>query len=132
MLMGTRGARHRFMPNHLVFPGGAVERGDFDAPFKSPLPPHTRRHLEGGANPRLAQALAHAAVRELEEETGLALGRPPKLDGLEYLCRAVTPTHIPIRFNARFLIVDASRVSGTLAGSGELESLRFYTLVEAM
>ena len=26
LLMGMRGARHRFMPNRLVFPGGAVDR----------------------------------------------------------------------------------------------------------
>jgi 8-oxo-dGTP pyrophosphatase MutT (NUDIX family) len=132
VLMGMRGARHRFMPNRLVFPGGAVDRRDFDAPFKTPLLADTRRHLERGANPTLAQALAHAAVRELDEETGLTLGRPPQLDGLHYLCRAVTPPSLPIRFNARFLIVDAGRLSGTLAGSGELESLRFYPLADAL
>ena len=95
-------------------------------------PPDTRRHLERGASQRLAQALAQAAARELEEETGLALGHPPQLDGLDYLCRAVTPADFAIRFNARFLVVDASRVSGTLAGSGELEAVRFYRLAEVL
>ena len=28
MLMGMRGAKHRFMPNRLVFPGGAVDHAD--------------------------------------------------------------------------------------------------------
>jgi len=32
VLMGLRGAGHRFMPNRLVFPGGAVDRADLDAP----------------------------------------------------------------------------------------------------
>ena len=32
VLMGLRGAGHRFMPNRLVFPGGAVDPGDADAP----------------------------------------------------------------------------------------------------
>src|SRR3984957_17700770 len=60
------------------------------------------------------------------------LGDPPALDGLDYLCRAVTPPPGPVRFNARFLVVDAARVSGTLAGSGELEDLRFVDLDVAL
>jgi 8-oxo-dGTP pyrophosphatase MutT (NUDIX family) len=130
--MGMRGAKHRFMPNRLVFPGGAVDPQDAKAPVATPLDPQTRRHLERSANPRLAQALAHAAARELEEETGLSLGTPPALDGLHYLCRAVTPPASPMRFNARFLVVDAARVAGTLAGSGELENLREYDVEEAL
>lgn len=132
VLMGTRGAGHRFMPNRLVFPGGAVDRADATAPFASPLPDRTRAHLEKSAKPRLAQALAMAAARELEEETALTLGARPALDGLQYLGRAITPPVRPIRFNARFLLVDAERVSGTLAGSGELENLRFYGVEEAL
>ncbi|MBV8091913.1 MAG: NUDIX hydrolase [Acetobacteraceae bacterium] len=132
MLMGLRGAKHRFMPNRLVFPGGAVDRADFHAPFATPLPADTLRHLAKSATPELAQGLALAAARELEEETSLTLGCPPRLDGLYYLCRAVTPSSNPIRFNARFLVVDACRVSGVLAGSGELEQLRYYGLDEAL
>ncbi len=37
-----------------------------------------------------------------------------------------------MRFDARFFIVDAKAVSGTLAGSGELEGLRWYGLDEAL
>jgi 8-oxo-dGTP pyrophosphatase MutT (NUDIX family) len=73
-----------------------------------------------------------AASRELEEETGLSLGNPPNLGGLDYLCRATTPPSQPIRFDARFFVVDATEVSGTLAGSGELENLRDYTVAEAL
>jgi len=131
MLMGMRGAKHRFMPNRLVFPGGAVDRPDLSASSASEMSPHTLRHLRKAANERLARGLAIAAARELEEETGLSLGNPPRLDGIEYLCRAVTPPDSPIRFNARFLLVHADRVSGTLAGSGELESLRYYGMAEA-
>ena len=132
MLMGMRGAKHRFMPNRLVFPGGAVDRADLFAPSATEPPAHTLRHLRKAANERLAHGLAIAAARELEEETGLSLGDPPRLDGIEYLCRAVTPPDSPIRFNARFLLVNADRVSGTLAGSGELENLRYYGMAEAM
>ncbi len=131
VLMGMRGAGHRFMPNRLVYPGGAVDRADLRTVPASPLPPATAAALQRAANPALAAALGIAAARELAEEAGLSLGAPPALDGLHYLCRAVTPPGSPIRFNARFLIVAEDRVSGELAGSGELENLRFYTLEEA-
>lgn len=132
VLMGLRGAKHRFMPNRLVFPGGAVDRGDYRATFASPLRPDVLTRLAKASTPRLAPALAHAAARELAEETGLSLGTPPHLSPLDYLCRAVTPPESPIRFNARFLIVDAGHVHGQLAGSGELEDLRYYPLAEAL
>ncbi|MBV9783044.1 MAG: NUDIX hydrolase [Acidisphaera sp.] len=132
VLMGLRGARHRFMPNRLVFPGGRVDRADYRARVASPLRPEVLRRLEKVSNSRLALALAIAASRELEEETGLSLGRPPHLDGIDYLCRAVTPARSAIRFDARFLVVEAAHVSGSLAGSGELEGLRYYDPQEAL
>jgi 8-oxo-dGTP pyrophosphatase MutT (NUDIX family) len=132
MLMGMRGARHRFMPNRLVFPGGAVDPGDLGAACAAPLPEATAARLARSATPALAHAIAVAAARELEEETGLSLGTPPALGGIDYICRLVTPTNSPVRFNARFLVVDAARVSGALAGSGELEGLRFYRMEEAL
>jgi 8-oxo-dGTP pyrophosphatase MutT (NUDIX family) len=131
-LMGMRGAHHRFMPNRLVFPGGAVDPGDSVAPAASEPRAEVMRRLLVSADPGLARGLAIAAARELEEETGLTLGKPPGLDGFDYLCRAVTPPTHPVRFNARFLVVHASRVSGSLAGSGELEGLRWYGLDEAL
>jgi len=132
VLMGMRGAKHRFMPNRLVYPGGAVDRVDLDTPSATPLTPHTERLLRKAANARLAHAIGVAAARELEEETGLSLGSPPHLHALEYLCRAVTPPNSPIRFSARFLLVSEAMVSGTLGGDGELENLRFYALQEAL
>ena len=132
VLMGMRGAKHRFMPNRLVYPGGAVDRADLDAPCAAKLARHTERLLRKSANERLAHGLGIAAARELEEETGLTLGTPPRLDALEYLCRAVTPAASPIRFSARFLLVPEPFVSGELGGDGELESLRFYSVTEAL
>lgn len=130
VLMGERSARHRFVPGRLVFPGGAVDPEDADAPAAAEPPLATLAMLNRAASPALARAVAAAAARELEEETGLTLGVPPDLSGLHYLCRAVTPAAFPIRFNARFLVVDAGRVRGVLAGSGELERLRWLPLPE--
>ncbi len=132
VLMGMRGARHRFMPNRLVFPGGRVDPADRRGQCATPLRADTRAYLEKAATPTRAHAIAIAAARELEEETGLTLGTPPALDGLSYLLRAVTPPSMAMRFNARFLVVDAARVSGALAGSGELEDLRYYAVAEAL
>jgi 8-oxo-dGTP pyrophosphatase MutT (NUDIX family) len=132
MLMGMRGAKHRFMPNRLVFPGGAVDRADLGAPSATPLAPRTEHLLRKNATAHLAHGLGIAAARELHEETGLTLGTPPRLDVLFLLARAVTPPNSPIRFNARFFAVDARHVSGTLGGDGELEGLRFYAMQEAL
>ena len=85
VLMGMRGHKHRFMPNRLVFPGGAVDRADLTAPCASKLSPHTERLLRKSANAHLAHGIGAAAARELMEETGLSLGSPPSLDGLEFL-----------------------------------------------
>ena len=128
VLMGLRGAKHKFMPNRLVFPGGAVDPADHQAPIGAPLRADVLERLQRSADPSLARALGVAAARELEEETGLTLGGPPLLDGLDYLGRAITPMPSPVRFDARFLVVHADRVSGTLAGSGELEDLRWWAL----
>jgi len=132
VMMGMRGAKHRFMPNRLVFPGGAVDRIDLDARCASPLTPVAERLLRKSASAHLAHGLGMAAARELQEETGLSLGDPPYLHVLHYLARAVTPPNSPIRFNARFFVVDAVHVSGELGGDGELENLRFYPMEEAL
>lgn len=126
--MGMRHADHKFMPNKLVFPGGAVDVNDFTTLPARGLAPAVREKLARSAGLALTDALGAACARELEEETGLSLGNPPNLDQLDYLCRAVTPANRPIRFDARFFIANATCATGTLAGSGELESLDWYAL----
>jgi len=128
ILMGLRHANHKFLPNHMVFPGGGVDEADFTAPVAAPLRAETLEQLTRAATLELAHALGHAAARELAEETGLTLGTPPALDGLHYLCRAETPADRPIRFNARFFVAAGTIVNGEIAGSGELESLDWYEL----
>jgi 8-oxo-dGTP pyrophosphatase MutT (NUDIX family) len=138
ILMGVRHARHRFMPNALVFPGGRVDPTDHRHPALTELLPETRGHLEQRATPGRARALGVAAVRELHEETNLVLGELrggqllPALDQLHYICRAITPPPRAIRFHARFLAAPAEAAHGTLKGSGELETLRFFPVEEAL
>ena len=132
VLMGVRGAGHRFMPNRLVFPGGAVDPGDGVAPAASEPDAAVLEAIGRKARARLARGLVVAAARELEEETGLSFGRPPRLAGISYLCRAVTPPTSPIRFNARFFVSAAGLVEGQAGDSGELGAVQFYPVREAL
>lgn len=132
VLMGVRGAGHRFVPGRLVFPGGAVDAADRIAAAASEPDAGVLAILGRSVRAPLARGLVMAAARELEEETGLSLGRPPGLAGLSYLCRAVTPPASPIRFNARFFVASAGLATGVARDSDELESVRFYPVREAL
>ena len=132
LMMGRRSAHHRFMPNVLVFPGGAVDEADHHAKVASPLKPAVLARLQRAASASLAQALAVAAARELEEEVGLSLGTPPALAHLDYLCRAITPPDRSIRFDARFFIIDSESVEGVPRASAEIEAPGWYSVEEAL
>ena len=136
VLMGKRAKTHRFLPNVYVFPGGRVDKADADLEPLAPLSPEIEKMLSRPAD--MAHAVAAAAVRETHEETGLIIGDVkadkviPDLSNLDYVARAITPPISPIRFNTRFLSIDARHVSGTLGGSGELIDLRWIPLAEAL
>ena len=152
VLMGQRHKSHKFFPDAYVFPGGRVDRADSFVKPATPLPAHTALKLAKTLSPPRARAMALAAVRETFEETGLVIGQPakvearvppawreyfatghaPALDGLWYICRAITPPFRPIRFNARFFLADADKVEGTLNGSGELLYLDWLPIPDAL
>jgi len=129
VLMGQRGSGAVFMPSKFVFPGGRVE----------PAEPPVEGHLSPACRARMAEApladtpaperIVGAGLRELEEETGLALapGSP-----LRFVFRAVTPRGPPRRFDARFLFAPASAIAGDAedfsAASGELSALGWLPL----
>lgn len=148
VLMGQRRGDARFMPNRLVFPGGAVDRADHTVRLAAPLPARLAMAF-GGA----AAALAAAAIRETFEETGLRLAGPappgarspgrgvwaafraggllPDPSALVPLCRLITPTFMTIRFDARFFAAPAEVAQGLINGGGELTNLRWIPLGEA-
>lgn len=76
-----------FAPGMLAFPGGVVEAVD-------------RRAGEG---PLAAGVLPRAAVRELQEETGLVVPAA----ALQVLARWITPEHEPRRYDTTFLVAAA-------------------------
>jgi 8-oxo-dGTP pyrophosphatase MutT (NUDIX family) len=123
VLMGRRPKKSRFAPDVFVFPGGGVEPADFAAAPSRPLDADCARRT--GASPRLAEALAAAALRETAEETGVVL--PSDHGALRLLARAITPTMSPIRFHARFFLADAADI-GLHADSHELTDLDFRSI----
>jgi 8-oxo-dGTP pyrophosphatase MutT (NUDIX family) len=138
VLLGKRAARHRFVPNVYVFPGGALDAQDARTTPASDLKAHVARRAARPGGIDKARALAVAAVRETFEETGLLFGRVdddelrPSLEHLEFLGRAITPPRRPIRYHARFFLADARHATGELRPSDELPELRWATVSEGL
>lgn len=143
VLMGRRAQSHDFVPGKWVFPGGKVERADYDGPLLRDLQPEVAEILGASARlkrqdgPRLARALARAAIRETHEETGLIVGRAADgvieadLGSLTYVARAITPPQRPKRFDARFLMADVTALPTLDAeDSHELDAVGWFSLDE--
>ena len=129
VLMGQRGAGAAFMPSKYVFPGGGVDAGD-DFAGSLPLSADCARRLALAGPPG---PLVAAALRELAEETGLALRADRPV--MRFVFRAITPPGRSRRFDARFFLADAADVSGDVEGfsaaSAELSHLHWIGLAEA-
>jgi 8-oxo-dGTP pyrophosphatase MutT (NUDIX family) len=140
ILMVRRPMTARFMPGVWVFPGGAVEEADADAP------PSFGGNYSGSD-------WKVAALRELIEETGLWITSGGSLsapltqdafgevessevvldpDSLIYFSNWITPAVFPIRFDTRFfLTVVEADASATVDGE-ELIDLRWISPMEAL
>ena len=130
--MGMRGASAAFMPSKYVFPGGAVDPGDGADPALLQPVCLARLALHCPPGAPLARALLGAALRELAEETGLALRGDA---ALQFVFRAITPPGRSRRFDARFFLAPATHVRGDgddfSAASDELSHLHWIGLAEA-
>jgi 8-oxo-dGTP pyrophosphatase MutT (NUDIX family) len=129
------------MPSKFVFPGGRVDPEDQAASsggnLAATLSPGclTRLLALTDAEAPTPAAIVAAALRELDEETGLRL----ELDGtgplFRFIFRAITPPGRSRRFDARFLLAEARAILGDAAdfsaASGELAHLRWLPLPEA-
>jgi 8-oxo-dGTP pyrophosphatase MutT (NUDIX family) len=154
ILMGQRGANAAFMPNKFVFPGGAVDDGDHRINLAGQMPMPCAARLEENLPTGLAAAIVTAGIRELWEETGLILGHSadwqgdippewqsyadagyvPAADGIHFVFRAITPPGRTRRFDARFLLVDASKVANDpddfSNASDELSNLQWVPIAD--
>ncbi len=153
ILMGRRPAKSSFIPDAFVFPGGKVDVSDRNIRSDQKLIPDVEQSLLK-ANCQTsdhAHALAYAAIRETQEETGLLVGVAGKISAaehhpwapfiernlapavhkLELIARAITPRESPKRFHARFFLTDAEYVEGEIEPSEELSSVDWYPISEA-
>jgi 8-oxo-dGTP pyrophosphatase MutT (NUDIX family) len=159
VLLGRRHHSHVFLPGKFVFPGGRVDPRDRLMSAGTPLHPRVQDKLMlkvARPSPTKAQALALAAIRETQEETGLLLGRRhddtpktppgpwsafadarvrPDLGALHFITRAITPPGRARRFDTRFFAADASaiahRIEGVTGPDAELTELVWVPLAEA-
>jgi len=158
VLMGRRSARHTFMPNRFVFPGGRVDVADSRVPVARPYHPETAQKLAATTSsrhtPTRLRALGVAALRETFEETGVLIGRSgsPRiptsapfaafaerglaldLSALTFIARAITPPGRPRRYDTRFFLATRSQVvdiDETIVGAdAELEEIAWVPIAD--
>jgi 8-oxo-dGTP pyrophosphatase MutT (NUDIX family) len=144
VLMVRRGSTAKFMAGAWVFPGGVVDPGDHhDAAVAT---------IEGLSEPELGPWLA-AAFREVVEETGVWLTSPPFAEDLRdgdvfatvrsrgltfagdrtaYFANWITPTMIPVRFDARFFVAAIAEVVVPIPDRREVDAAEFVSPAEAL
>lgn len=143
--MVRRSASARFMADAWVFPGGVVDPEDHSAQALSAI-----SGLEQGAaiGPWLA-----AAFREVIEETGLWLTDPPIVEPVDdepvfavaaresrsfsaaraaHFANWITPTMVPVRFDAHFFIVEIDRLLTPAPDKREVDAAEFVTPAAAL
>jgi len=158
VLMGRRSARHVFMPNRFVFPGGRVAPAASRVAVATPYHATTAAKLAARTGTRTGEARVRAfgvaAVRETYEETGALVGSPSArfpeggdwtafatrglgidLSALRFVLRAVTPPGRPRRFDTRFFVVEREAVAdldpSRVGEDAELEAIRWVPIEEA-
>jgi 8-oxo-dGTP pyrophosphatase MutT (NUDIX family) len=101
VLLVQRNPSVRFMPGAWVFPGGAVDaaEGEGDAAHRA------------------------AAVREAEEEAGIALPDP---DALVRFSRWITPRRLRIRYDTHFFLAPLPGGAEPQVDGGEVVDARWY------
>jgi 8-oxo-dGTP pyrophosphatase MutT (NUDIX family) len=107
LLLVKRTPAARFMGGAWVFPGGAVDRHE--------------GHGEA--------ALRAAALRELAEEAGIALGSP---EALVPFSRWITPAQVKIRFDTWFYLAAAPADATPHVDGSEIVDARWYAPAEAL
>jgi 8-oxo-dGTP pyrophosphatase MutT (NUDIX family) len=145
VLMVRRSPSARFMANAWVFPGGVVDPEDHGPEASGSI---AGLEMESELVPWLA-----AAFREVAEETGIWLTDPPIVERLGdepvfsvaaresrrfsavravYFANWITPTMVPVRFDARFFIVAIDRPVEPLPDETEIDAAVFVPPAEAL
>lgn len=138
VLMGRRADTARFMPNYLVFPGGAVDEDDGASVTRGFFP--TRFHAAALRETweETSVMIGSALNQEnaiLETEFGLAYHRAglrPEGSKLIYAARAITPESSPIRFDTRFFVTGTDFMVGAPRAFGELPEVAWLPIATAL
>lgn len=144
VLMVRRSSTARFMAHAWVFPGGIVDPEDHST--------DSLACIDDLAHPELGPWLG-AAFREVAEETGIWLTDEPfaslpaaagvfataRAEGLRfpasrtaYFANWITPTMIPVRFDARFFIAEMKSKLAPIPDQHEIDGAEFVSPVEAL
>jgi 8-oxo-dGTP pyrophosphatase MutT (NUDIX family) len=107
VLLVQRNPASRFMGGAWVFPGGAVDRHEGEG----------------------QDALRAAAVRELQEEAGIAIDGPHELVPFS---RWITPAEVKIRFDTWFFLAFAPDGQEPRIDGSEIVDCRWYTPAAAL
>lgn len=126
-----RHARMKFAPGVLVFPGGAVDGTDYTVGEEGTTEPLSAAETWAdrlGLEPLRAAAVVVAAVREVEEETGLRLNP----EALRPWACWVTPPVMARRFRTWFFIAELPADQEPLDISGEADAVMWLTPAAAL
>ena len=107
VLLVKRNPASRFMGGAWVFPGGAVKRDEGDG----------------------QDGLRAAAIRELDEEAGIALPGPELLVAFS---RWITPAEVAIRFDTWFFLAELPPDATPEVDGAEIVDARWYTPRQAL
>lgn len=150
--MGKRSAKHAFMPEQYVFPGGRVDRADHYAPLAAMITGDDFSCMRRALTERAARAAAAAAIRETAEEVGYLIGRSgdvnsrhpnwqafrkagiqPDAGNLSLIARAITPPGRVRRFDAWFFHAEAENAVAAKVqhDTDELRDIRWVTREDA-
>ena len=155
VLMGKRPSKSKFMPNIYVFPGGAVDKIDYQVKNIFDTPVNVNKNIIKSRSDNHTKAIMLAGIRETAEECNLYLAKKkiisekknimlnnswdkfikkslaPSFDNLKYFARAITPTFLKIRYHARFFISDYTNFTGKIKSNGELNDLEWFDIEKA-
>ena len=142
VLMVRRSATARFMAGAWVFPGGVVDAEDHGAVALA--------CIDDLADPELGPWVA-AGLREVVEETGVWLTESPfvaaaddvfaqaaanriKFAGhrIAYFANWITPTMVPVRFDARFFLAGIPEKVAPQPDEREVDAAEFIAPSEAL